>query len=230
MVGLLFLALSLFASEDPADDAYFEEPPFLFVSLGSHCEVASVLKENHLREVAFPFDSLVTIDSEGMIAALNEDFGNFLNKEGFFPYSLHPDITENSFYKMEFRHEGPILENADGWQRTKEKYERRIGRFRQIRDFKGRTFFIRIAYDLPHGGATYWLQEGQTTISSAQAHALKEALDRYFPFLNFTLIILNYVEDLPEPIQEINGVIEFKIRKSHRHTDHAAILNLLSHS
>ncbi len=200
----------------------------LFVSLGSHCEVASALKRNQLRYKAFPFDWLVSLNTDGLVSLLDRDFADFLNPQYIFPDPLYSHIPEQALYKIEFRHDENLLKQNSEFEREKTKHLRRIERFRQLREFPGQVFFIRIAYDIPLcGDNTYWLKKDEVAISSLNARKLKEALDRYFPELNFTLIILNYVEDFSFPIQEIDNLIEFKIRKSQRNSDFLDILNVL---
>lgn len=225
----LIVVFKICAWEDIADELSFEEPPLLlFISLGSHCEPAVMLRHHGLRSTAFPFDWLVTIDHEGLLSLLEEDFQYFLDPTYLFHLPHYSECIENSYYKVEFKHDGPLLEQKEVWQKVLEKYQRRMDRFRSLRHFPGKVFFIRAAYDLPEGGPTYWLK--QTFITSEQAKSLKSALDSYFPQLDFTLIIVNYQEDLPTPIFECERVIEFKIRKTRKHDDYKTILSALQDS
>lgn len=277
-IGIFFF-IKTFAWEGFVDEQDFCEMPFLFVSLGSHCEPAVMLRFYEQRRFAYPFDWLVTIDSEGMISLLSDDFQYFLDRNFMFTFPNHFECIENSLYRIEFKHDGALLSDIDILEKAVAKYGRRINRFRQLRKYTGKVFFVRTAYDFPHCGPTYWLscealknlflkkpewvrnsdhrfgnafQEDlfapnlnfedlssersdslgdcffkETFIDSKQARALKDALDRYFPKLDFTLIVLNYLEDFPIPIEESDNIIEFKIRKAHRHEDYKAVFSIL---
>ncbi len=196
----------------------------LFVSLGSHCEPTIILREEGLRQRAFPFDWLVTIDTEGLITLLNEDFRHLFNRDDLFS-PLYPECIEHNRYKIEFKHDGPFLQTAEIWQNVVEKYQRRIDRFRSLRDFSGKVFFIRVAYDPPEGGPTWWLK--QPHIDSNQAKALKEALDRYFPHLDFTLLVINYLEDFPSPLIEQENLLAFKISKKGKKAEYLTLFSYL---
>lgn len=198
----------------------------LFVSLGSHCEPCVMLRHFNFRKIAYPFDWLVTIDHKGFVSILEEDFSGFLDKENLFSFLDHSTVIQDSHYNIEFKHDGSLLLKEEDFQLAKEKYAKRISRFRELRNYPGKVYFIRVAYDLPEGGPTYWLVE--PTIQREDAFALKEALDNYFPKLDFSLLILNYLEDLPEPIGEIPGVIEYKIRKKQKHSDYKALFDAIS--
>jgi hypothetical protein len=162
----------------------------------------------------------MTVDHEGLIAALDDDFQSLFNRDYLIPHPLHTHIAENIRYKIELRHEDCILQDFDRWKEVREKFDRRVARFRDIRNFSGKVVFIRTAYDFPICGPTYWLKEDQGAIDREKALTLKQALDRYFPGLDFLLVIVNYEEDhLPE-IEGIEGVNEYKIRKSHRTDDY----------
>lgn len=78
---LLFGSLS--AADVDLDKSLSSIESPLFVSLGSHCEPAVQLRENQLRKVAFPFDWMETINHEGFLKILDEDFSFFLDKRYF---------------------------------------------------------------------------------------------------------------------------------------------------
>jgi len=46
------------------------------------------------------------------------------------------------------------------------------------------------------------------------AEELKNALRRYFPLLNFTLVIATFIQTNAPDIRGVDGVIEFKIDRS----------------
>ncbi len=203
----------------------------LFVSLGSHCEAAVQLRENQVRKGAFPFDWLITLNHEKFIALLNDDFRFFLDEQSVFRDPVNPPVLENHHYEIEFRHDWPFSDLKWDEQRyahqlktMREKYERRIARFREIRNHPGHVFFIRTAYDFENGGGNYWWNEKYAPPNAQQAKELREALERYFPDLNFTLIIINYDEDNLPKIEGVEGVVEYKVRKSHKNEDYQKLL------
>ncbi|MBS0627695.1 MAG: hypothetical protein JSS09_05745, partial [Verrucomicrobia bacterium] len=131
---------------------------------------------------------------------------------------------------IEFRHDPPSSASIclkDHLQEMIPKYQKRISHFKQIGSYPGRVFFIRSAYDLENGGPYYWFQENQKVISSKDAQFLKKSLHRLFPFLDFTLVVINYAEENASSIQNIDGILEFKIRKKHKTTDYAILLRKL---
>lgn len=191
----------------------------LHVSLGSHCEMASILRENKLRAGATPFDWLLTMNHKGLCAVLEEDFAHFLEPDSLFFLPNH--VIENSRYKIEFRHDHmPFPE-------VQQQYERRIRRFREIRNHAGKVIFFRIANDFVLDPNPYWKEEGVDKITADQAVELRDALKRFFPTLDFMLVIVNYTELNVEPIEGIEQVLEFKIRKSDKVSDYANMLTQL---
>ncbi|MBI2743534.1 MAG: hypothetical protein HYX48_06425 [Chlamydiales bacterium] len=211
-----------------------ESPP-LFVSLGSHCEVAVKLRENGLRLKAYPFDWITTFDAKGFIQLLDEDFQHFVSEEQIIQHPYRPDYLENTCYQVEFRHEWPFLDHESSILRfvqqlsyIQNKYERRIDRFRQLASYPGKVFFIRTAFDFENDPHSYWAQERHARITKEEAEALKEALQRYFPSLDFTLVIINYTEEYARDITGVDRVIECKIRKSDKHGDYRRLFEALN--
>lgn len=224
-VGLFLLLLR----EISADPCCVEEA--LFVSLGSHCEVGLRLREHQLRKTAFPFDWLLTVNHERFIALLEDDFKFFMDERYLIQPLTHPTRVENSYYEVEFCHDWPFL---DFWsspercrtqlEQIKLKYERRIARFRELRQYSGRVFFIRAAYPKQVDPNLYFSDQNQSRITAAQAMGLKIALDRFFPALDFTLVIINPSDHADGFIDEIDGILEFKLHESQ---DYAKIFKTL---
>lgn len=210
----------------------------LFVSLGSSCEVAMELRRCSLRSVAFPFDWLLTLNHDLFIDLLNENFNHFLDKNSF---SMHPGnskIIENHLYQVEFRHDPPELVVGSLEEIYKHqlgeilsKYSRRIERFRELRNYPGKIFFIRAAYNFAGNENVCWGDfysgKSQAVYTPTQIRELRKTLETYFPGVNFTLIIINHREEYPYEIMNIPGVIEFKVRLSHIAEDYASIFNHL---
>lgn len=203
----------------------------LFVSLGGHCEVAIQLRHHNLRTEAFPFDWMHTTDHEKFLQLLDEDFQFFVDPSYLFPNPIHPEMLENSRYLCEFRHDGPTNPLASFEEHVQElssKYARRIERFRKLREYKGHIFFLRTAYETNHGGPHYFWQQSQERITTDQAKELQAALHRFFPETHFTLAIINYKETSLEKIENLPGIIEFKISGKTRTLDYAKLLHRLS--
>ena len=213
------------------------EQDITFVSLGSHCEIAMHLNSNNLRKAAFPFDWLLTCNYNHFLLLLENDFALFLDEQYLARHPSHQYVIENSYYEIEFRHDWPFSDlecnetrYSQQLQEMNTKYNRRINRFRQLRDYPGKVFFIRVAYDLQNDPNLYWRTTDIEQITAEEAQKLKDALDRYFPELNFALVIVNYLEDNTRGINGIDNVLEFKISKFNKHRDYTnaffALMNL----
>lgn len=163
------------------------------ISLGQACNVAGALRDNGLRMQAYPFDWTVSPFS-ALYNAINDDFKNFLQED-----SLSIRISDRygvlDYYGFHFVHDFPanqpndafaelIGENhvtggiiVDNWKEflptVKEKYYRRIERFKKACLGEEHVYFIRY---------------GDT--SKNQATLLRDLLIKKYPTINFTLIIL----------------------------------------
>jgi len=203
-------------SESREDRINIHDQKFLFVSLGSICRTADVLRECGFRACAFPFDWIISTDGEKLIEILDTDFQGFITNEmPFLDESislsrggltlLHP------YYHLEFTHESSKNEMGAyfiDWKNFHSKFQRRIDRFRQLEHFKGKVFFVRCAwFDCtvdPY--LTYRCYEN-IEISAEYSLRLFEALKRRFPALDFSLIIQNhccgrdfFVEEIDENV------------------------------
>jgi len=234
----LFVALTLILSSHASVDFSFEgevvsEQKPLFVSLGSWCEIALSLRDCQLRHAAFPFDWVVTGDHEGFLNVFDTDFEYFISEDHLIqiPDSSQnpPDSLRNTFYNIIFYHEGGGLggyEEEDKFhkqlEQVKEKYTRRIERFRHLRDYPGKVFFIR----------SQWGYDGSHFVrNQEQAKELKEALERYFPSLDFTLVFMKYTDVNAPDIVGIDGVLEYKLgRDDHKLVYDALLLDFSMNS
>lgn len=164
----------------------------LFVSLGSYCAPASLARSCGHRKAAFPFDWNICLDGEKLIEIFDDDFAHFLNEDYLVPFGWATLL--NTRYHLEFVHDGswdgengsiymPILQS---------KYRRRIERFQNLRNHRGKVFFIRAAYvySTEDRNRFYKIKEN-IEISEEYALKLYEAIKRYFPNLDFSLIIIN---------------------------------------
>jgi hypothetical protein len=182
-----------------------------FISLGGDCHTALPLRDYGFRNAAFPFDWMISTDHEGFITLLDEDFLYFFEKSHFAMgengHSCH------QYYHLRFVHDFEGFEwmndpKMEEWKLFKSKYMRRIERFRSLREFSGKVYFVR----------SFWTRWNLQDVhefheNTRRAREVKQALDRYFPGLNFTLVIVTYTDlDIP-PMEKIDGVIEIRAEK-----------------
>jgi len=202
----------------------------LFVSLGSGCDTGLTLRDCGLRQAAFPFDWLICGNHERFIMLLDDDFHYFTDERFFVPLddpkvSDHPNSLMNTYYDLIFYHEGSIpydWSDHEKYQeqlaRIKAKYERRISRFRQIRSFPGKVFFIR-NFQSVHAA--------QTSRHEEMAIELRDALRRYFPGVNLTLVIVTFTDVNAPSIGPIDGVLEFKMDRPPWRQEYAKMYEVL---
>ncbi|HSX13497.1 MAG TPA: DUF1796 family putative cysteine peptidase [Chlamydiales bacterium] len=159
---------------------------FLFVSLGSICVPAGLIREAGLRTSAYmPFDWLCSQDGEKLIELLREDFLNFFNQNYLTPH--HTDNFLNTYYHLEFVHDQDIANDLR--EKFFEKYKRRIERFRQLENYEGTVIFLRYASDV---NPDFFYQFPECAeITDLYAIRLHKTLSERFPKLNFNLLIIN---------------------------------------
>ena len=157
----------------------------LFISLGADCYVAGNLVHIGYRKASFPFDWLLTLDHNGMIKMLDDDFKYFLDPSC---YSIHTNrYLIHNYYHIEFRHEHD--DDLIG------KYGRRIDRFRRLNKYSGKVFFIRKSFEDATSSIVYWPSKDLLNISFDHALELKQVLKKRFPNLDFSLVIVNFCGD-----------------------------------
>ena len=180
--------------------------PYMFVSLGHNCHLAQATRfpamnnecdlndieeemnkprSYGLRDAAFPFDWLITVNVEKLVLCLDEHFERFSDESCFFREGDLSDVT-NVRYDCKFTHDwpfhyGPVSPELHSAHiaHINQKYARRIARFESLKSYKGKMFFMRsFASDLDY--------------QNDSALKLRDALRRFFPNLNFTLVIVNW--------------------------------------
>lgn len=180
------------AAENANLDQLIQEP--LFVSLGSVCEVAHALRGCEMRKAAFPFDWITTIDSGKFLTLLEQDFCHFLNPTYLRAVSGNPGPLLNTYYHIEFLHEGDFRGRSysPNMRKLQDKYQRRIERFRKLAEYPGKVVFMRTAYIYsttdPH--RLYYCADN-LEITDAYASKLYSILQSRFPKLDFTLVVVN---------------------------------------
>ena len=216
-----------------ANDNLFPVKNPIFVSLGNNCWTAQALQAYKLRECAFPFDWLFTLDDDGLNRAFDEDFAYFTDKNWFSPHNYSSVSVENSHYGMIFTHDWPFSDIELTEERylqhleiIKVKYQRRIERFRKLRNYKGKVFFFRTF-------STHSDVIGEYGWNAKKVRKLKASLDRYFPDLDFTLVILSCSDPNISEVGEEKGVMEFKIKELYIQENYlnmfTQLLNIESH-
>jgi hypothetical protein len=210
MRKMIAMLLVVFVAGISAVDFEFDgsinyDKPYLFVSLGCNCWQAQALrgKAYSLRDAAFPFDWLVTLDTDLLIKCLDEKFKNFCEESCFIRYG--DTHVENTYYNFKFTHDWPygvLPDTKERYKRQlefiKKKYERRIARFDSLRAFKGKVFFMRCFQVDPHF-------KGESGWNAQNALNLNNALKRFFPELNFTLVVVSCTEKTVPEIGNIDA-------------------------
>lgn len=194
--------------------AYIDEP--LFISLGSWCDVAINLRDTGMRKAAFPFDWVASVDCEKFLEILSTDFQYFLDDEYLFVRDFH---VFNNYYNLEFPHDfifsleelSEVLKepkdklkaskNEHTWETFKDKYMRRINRFRDLANYRGRVYFIRSAFGYSNHPDRYFKCSENISISDVYARKLFHVLKEYFPQLDFGVIICDIGQE-PKKISE----------------------------
>ena len=226
-VGIFFLGCWFLVSLT-AEQPHKKSPSPLFISLGSHCEPSQQLILNNLRSAAFPFDWLLTLNFSGFLSLLQDDFAFFMDKRYLVQDSQ--GVVLNTYYQIDFRHELHDWTDNDfmkHFPEIKEKYQRRIQRFKECRHNKTRAYFIRAAFDLNLNPHLPTITKECTKIDAVQACTLKNLLHQKFPQLDLYVVILNYEEEKTVPITGEERILEFKIRKSHKKEDYSKVFQLL---
>jgi hypothetical protein len=229
--GGLIIAVFLWLSPLQAETGFWPDSEdenmtrgVIFVSLGCDCFIAKALRHWRLRNAAFPFDWNFSLFLDKVIKLIDEDFRFFFTRD--FGHQSCCGCKGN-LYSVEFCHDNPFYDPAD--PETTEimlKYERRIERFRSLRFYPGKVIFMRQAYDnFQWPNAEFGRRIGK--IDKEEALALRDSLRRYFPGLDFLLVIINLDNAGVPPITDIENVIEYKIGSFHKFGSYRAIFEEL---
>ncbi len=200
----------------------------IIVSLGSHCEVAAMIRSQGERYFATPVDWLLSLDHKGLVSLINDNFKQMFNIEYLYQYP--EGYVVNSLYKIDFRHDWPTNDLAGPLPKIQEMYERRIERFLNLHEISGRVFFVRSAFDSKLNVADnmpFYTQEC-FIVTAAEAEELRDSLEKKFSRLKFILVVINYEEEHSPVIVGRKNIIEFKVRKSHKVDDYLKIVPLLA--
>lgn len=199
-------------NEDSNNDQYNSH--FVAISLGHNCHAASFLRTYNIRPFAFPFDWCLTpyqalynfIENDfkdyykkenlvpGSMANYSEDQKNFLIKFNYFKISESPTWVLDKASGMIFNHDFSNNQLSTIYQEYEiqyAKYVRRIKRFYEIINSGKHIYFVR-----------YW------DINKADAIKLYELLKNKFPFISFTLIVIDNSSESKED-WNITGIKNF---------------------
>ncbi len=178
---------------------FCNEPP-MFISLGSYCAPAYILKEMGLRKPVYPFDWILSIDGEKVIEILEDDFLHFLNPEYLIP-APKSELLTNTYYHLEFSHTKkskglPYYLDNEEFEQFIASYERRIERFRNLKTYPGKVYFVRV----PSALSTFatFKDEKNLEISEDYAVRLYNTLKKRFENLDLSVIIINQSKDVRE--------------------------------
>ncbi|MBI2743548.1 MAG: hypothetical protein HYX48_06495 [Chlamydiales bacterium] len=229
IVGVMTL---VFGSATSYADIYNEEGDLLHsadpivVTLGCDCMIALQLRAANLRSAAFPFDWNFSFIIDRVVELLDEDFEHYLSPNYL---CLKKSEVINTRYTIEFKHDGQFFDPGSGKISNEiyDKYQRRIARFRALKNYPGKVIFMRSAFDYHRFPFHDYGDERMGKIDAKEAEALRDALARYFPNLNFVLVVVNYDRSLAAPISGIDRVIEYRISSYHKRKSYERILTEL---
>lgn len=215
LVGLctLFLYIGLLPAEKPT-----------VVSLGPNCQVAHALRYFGIRQQAFPFDWVLAFDIEAATQAIDNHFWSWLDPQ-FLLYD--PAYIINQAYNVRFNHDFPPLqtdqhpdigEDIDFFNNTvldpnflaylpavTQKYEKRIQRLYNLLQSNQPIMFM----------CTY--------ASPQMATQFVTMIKSKFPFLNFTLVVVN--PSCPNKHSNVNNIYTYKkIRVKEWHIPHVKVM------
>lgn len=157
----------------------------LFVSLGSSCSSASMIRDSGCRVGGYmPFDWICSKNSDKLIEILHDDFLHFFNDDYIFICDKYSPHIVNSYYYFDFPNSF-----EDSEEKFRSKYRRRIERFRKLKDYQGQVIFVRCASG--YEGSLYYEFEEAHEITDTAAFKLYDTLKTRFPKLDFLLVILN---------------------------------------
>lgn len=171
----------------------------LVISIGGACLAAIEISRFGLRHCAYPFDVIFS-ELEGVIQAIKTNFSFYLDKKyltkKLLDNSLH---LYNSFYKFTFPHDlqnsNPNVDfNSIEFKEFEEKYKRRITRFNDLENFKGKVYFLRT------------FSQHISKDNPKEIINLRNLIFKKFPKLNFEIIVVN--QDTNE-VEKANNIKYF---------------------
>jgi hypothetical protein len=145
----------------------------MIISLGINCDIATILKNNNLRTMSFPFDWIVTYN--GVSHIIENRFEYFLTSDCESKYNIespHFDIEE-----------------------SKEVFTRRIKRFLNIlSNSSEKIIFVRTGHEMHHCG--------KNKCDYKDAEDLDIVLKKNYPHLEYEIITILACGNCYEPNKE----------------------------
>lgn len=163
---------------------YFNKPR-IFISLGMNCAPALRFEKKKLSEAFFPFDWCIST-FQSIYRALKTDFKNYLNLENLevlehTEKSEHRVVRDN-LYDITYLHDFSLDKNPlHDYQEIQSKYYRRIDRFYRALTLGKEVYFFR------------------TEITKKETIKLKALIQKKFPKLNYTLVVINETDEFKTP-------------------------------
>lgn len=151
--------------------------PRIFISLGMNCAAALKFEKKNLSEAFFPFDWCIS-KFKSIYKALKTDFKNYLNLENLevlehTEKSEHRVVRDNA-YDITYLHDFSLDKNPlHDYEQIQSKYYRRIDRFYRALTLGKEVYFFR------------------TEITKKETLKLKKLIQKKFPKLNYTLVVIN---------------------------------------
>ena len=226
-----------FGNEEAAESAsLFEQSTHspLFVSLGSNCTTAGMFRHFGMRNIAFPFDWIVSLDNEQFVELLNEDFNDFLNPDFLIMHPLRYGPLVHSHYHVEFSHDwdASYWMNKEliqeGQDRLNSKFKKRISRFKDLNKYKGTVVFVRLVFDSvvyrEERPDLYWYKEDQLYSDHEISLKLYDALKKLFPRLDFSLVMIRKSE-IPSIHNLSENIVEYNFLDAELHENWKKVLD-----
>ncbi len=195
-----------------ADDAEIvSQNRTLFVSLGSTCHSAMMLRHAGLRYAAYPLDWVLSMDGNKLIDGIRDGFAYLCDPRYLIVLKEKYGWLANTYYSIELVHEGNWLGNrfAHRWSKFREKYARRLARFHNIKEHEGTVYFFRAA--MPEffvSQGTYVFEDKENRVITPQyALRLYSALKEAFPKPNVRLIIFNFLPEIDREVLKVSDDI-----------------------
>ena len=165
------------------------------ISIGGDCTIASVLREMGLRRAAYPFDWMFSIDFNSVLKSVEDDFQKFLDPDTL-KVGKDKRVIEN-IYGINFVHDFPTIHHSaavsdsethewaeirSDWRNfivpIREKYQRRIERFKAALSGSDHVFLIRYP-----------------TLAIDKDSLIKfcDLLTKHYPSLSFTILAVSSI-------------------------------------
>lgn len=195
------------------------------ISLGESCFPATMLRNFKIRDVAYPFDWMIT-PFMGLYKTLSNNFANFLNEANLIKDPFNSKFVVDKESGVKFAHDFPhhyqhgseiyyVNQNFDDtyWgigsiipnfkealPDIKNKYNRRIERFFSISKLPNHIIFIRsVASEWYHNEVKNVDLYKNNLSLKQQSIMLRNLLKKMFPMLNFSLIFTANVDEVKKP-------------------------------